>query len=178
MMLMENQPFVFCMVVSSGKDVTPELIIDIMKRKGNWISPPKSVGMVNIANGVEISFRTRTSNQKSVYDTICYIEVIIKEEMPGLQIIKKILRPIDDAERIQKICPFCGRQMIIREETINGTRFWGCSGYSSGACYHTEKIDYFHTAYVSDCQYRQRYCLKNNADRSVLKGVPAGTQGE
>ncbi len=146
MLLMENQPFVFCMVVSSGKDITPELIIDIMKQKGGWISLPKSVDMVNVSGGVEISFRTRTSKQEQVYETICYIEEIMKEGIPGLHIIKKVLRPIDDAERIKKICPFCGKPMEIREETVNGTRFWGCSGYSSGECYHTEKIDYFHTA--------------------------------
>ncbi len=146
MLLIENQPFVYCMVVSSGKDITPELIIDIMKQKGGWISQPKSVDMVNVSGGVEISFLTRISKQGQVYETICYIEEIMKEGIPGLHIIKKVLRPIDDAERIKKICPFCGKPMKIREETVNGTRFWGCSGYSSGECYHTEKIDYFHTA--------------------------------
>lgn len=54
----------------------------------------------------------------------------------------EFLYDIKSAETTNKICPVCGRQMVIR--TVRGTknignRFYGCSGFPN--CKYTEPIE-------------------------------------
>lgn len=38
------------------------------------------------------------------------------------------------------ICPECGRPLVIRTNRTTGGEFYGCSGYTTGDCAHTQPI--------------------------------------
>ena len=43
-----------------------------------------------------------------------------------------------------KTCPLCGREMRLRTAKTgrySGQQFWGCTGYSSGACKNIINLD-------------------------------------
>ena len=46
---------------------------------------------------------------------------------------------------VVKHCPLCGRPMVVRTNSENGSEFLGCTGYrgrspEDGGCSHTEAI--------------------------------------
>lgn len=46
---------------------------------------------------------------------------------------------------IVKTCPLCGRPMVVRTNSLNGSEFLACTGYrgrapEDGGCSHTEKV--------------------------------------